>query len=633
MASSCDTCEVKPITGPDWRKIGTGYSGIATMLGFLLSYTSLFPQIQIALFLSAIAVGGIFVVRGALRGLTRQRFLNIDFLVVIATIGALYLGEFGEAAAIVFFFSLAEAFEEYGIARSRKALEALVEKSPKFATLSDGSEVAVEKITVGTVIAVKPGKLIPLDGEVVKGQSAVNEASITGEPLPKEKTEGDTVYAGTLNENGYLEIRVTKESKNSTIAKIVGLVEEAQKSKTGAEEFIDRFAKYYTPGIAFLALAVFAVPVLFLEGEAALWLERAITLLVIACPCALVIATPVTVTAALGGASRKGVLIRGGRFLEMLGKIRAISFDKTGTLTQGEPRVVAVIAFNGFTEQQVLEDAAGIESYSSHPLSKAILAYATERGVTPHTMEKYENVKGKGGQAVCLVCDDTEHLIGNLKMLDTHNIDTSSVVEKTKEYEEQGMTIVLVTEGHTLMGALAITDTIRSESSAVIERLRAMKVTPVMLTGDHQQSANYVAAQVGITEARGDLLPEDKVREMQSLKAKYGSVAMVGDGVNDAPSLAIADVGIAMGARGSDVAIETADIALMNDSLSTVPDMVRLGRRTLSTVKVNVFLAIASKVAFIVLTIFGISSLGIAIAADTGIALLVVLNGLRLFKV
>lgn len=585
------------------------------------------------LFLSAIAVGGIFVVRGALRGLTRQRFLNIDFLVVIATIGALYLGEFGEAAAIVFFFSLAEAFEEYGIARSRKALEALVEKSPKFATLSDGSEVAVEKITVGTVIAVKPGKLIPLDGEVVKGQSAVNEASITGEPLPKEKTEGDTVYAGTLNENGYLEIRVTKESKNSTIAKIVGLVEEAQKSKTGAEEFIDRFAKYYTPGIAFLALAVFAVPVLFLEGEAALWLERAITLLVIACPCALVIATPVTVTAALGGASRRGVLIRGGRFLEMLGKIRAISFDKTGTLTQGEPRVAAVIAFNGFTEQQVLEDAAGIETYSSHPLSKAILAYATERGVTPHTMEKYENVKGKGGQAVCLVCDDTEHLIGNLKMLDTHNIDTSSVVEKTKKYEEQGMTIVLVTEGHTPMGALAITDTIRSESSAVIERLRALKVTPVMLTGDHQQSADYVAAQVGITEARGDLLPEDKVREMQSLKAKYGSVAMVGDGVNDAPSLAIADVGIAMGARGSDVAIETADVALMNDSLSTVPDMVRLGRRTLSTVKVNVFLAIASKVAFIVLTIFGISSLGIAIAADTGIALLVVLNGLRLFKV
>ncbi|MES2225751.1 MAG: cation-translocating P-type ATPase [Patescibacteria group bacterium] len=633
MSSSCDNCEVKPVTGPDWRKIGTGYSGIATMLGFLLSYTSLFPQVQMPLFLSAIAVGGIFVVRGALRGLTRQRFLNIDFLVVIATIGALYLGEFGEAAAIVFFFSLAEAFEEYGIARSRKALEALVEKSPKFATLSDGSEMAVENITVGTVIAVKPGKLIPLDGEVVKGQSAVNEASITGEPLPKEKTEGDTVYAGTLNENGYLEIRVTKESKNSTIAKIVGLVEEAQKSKTGAEEFIDRFAKYYTPGIAFLALAVFAVPVLFLGGQAALWLERAITLLVIACPCALVIATPVTVTAALGGASRRGVLIRGGRFLEMLGKIRAISFDKTGTLTQGEPRVAAVIAFNGFTEQQVLEDAAGIETYSSHPLSKAILAYATERGVTPHTMEKYENVKGKGGQAVCLVCDDTEHLIGNLKMLDTHNIDTSSIVEKTKEYEEQGMTIVLVTEGHTPMGALAITDTIRSESSAVIERLRAMKVTPVMLTGDHQQGADYVAVQVGITEARGDLLPEDKVREMQSLKAKYDSVAMVGDGVNDAPSLAIADVGIAMGARGSDVAIETADIALMNDSLSTVPDMVRLGRRTLSTVKVNVFLAIASKLAFIILTIFGISSLGIAIAADTGIAILVTLNGLRLFRV
>lgn len=633
MTSSCDTCEVQSTTGPDWKKICTAYAGAATIVGFSFEFFNVFPEIQTGLFISAIVVGGIFVVRGAMRGLVRQRFLNIDFLVVIASIGALYLGELSEGAAIVFFFSLAEAFEEYGIARSRKALEALVEKSPKVATLADGRDLPVGDITVGSIVAIKPGALIPLDGEVVKGQSAVNEASITGEPLPKEKTEGDTVFAGTLNENGYLEIRVTKESKNSTIAKIVSLIEEAQKSKTVAEEFIDRFAKYYTPGVAFLAVAVFAVPVLFLGGSSALWLERAITLLVIACPCALVIATPVTITAALGGASRKGVLIRGGRFLEILGKVRAIAFDKTGTLTQGEPQIAAVIAFDGFTEEEVLEDAAGIETYSSHPLSKAIIAYAAERGITPHAMDKYESVKGKGGQAVCITCDNTEHLIGNLKMLDTHNISTAAAVAKTKPYEDQGMTIVLVTEGHTPMGALAITDTIRQESSSVIERLKGMGILPVMLTGDHQQSAGYVAQKIGITEAKGDLLPEDKVREVTALKEKYGRIAMVGDGVNDAPSLAIADAGIAMGARGSDVAIETADIALMNDNITTIPDMIRHGRRAVRTVKVNIFLAVASKVAFIVLTIFGISSLGIAIAADTGIAILVTLNGLRLFRV
>lgn len=630
--TACDSCEIKSPSEALYKKLATGSSGALTAMGFLLQFLNLAPQISSSLFVLAIAIGGIYVVRGAFNGLIKQRFLNIEFLVVIATIGALYLGEFGEAAAIVFFFSLAEAFEEFGIARSRKALEQLVEKSPKLAVLLDGTEVPVATVTVGTVIAVKPGKMIPLDGKVITGQSAVNEASITGEPLPKEKATGDTVYAGTLNENGYLEIEVTKASQDSTLAKIVKLVEEAQASKTDAEEFIDRFAKFYTPGVAIIALGLFAIPTLVFGGEMTVWLERAITLLVIACPCALVIATPITVTSALGGASHRGVLIRGGRFLEALGKVKAISFDKTGTLTEGEPQVSDVVAFDGFTERQVLEDAAGIESYSSHPLSKAILVYAAEKNITPHAMDKYENVKGKGGKAVCTVCEDTEHLIGNLKMLDAHNVSTEEAISKTERFEKEGKTVVLITEGHTAMGALAITDTIRDVSKSVIARLRTYGVEPIMLTGDNQQSGAYVAGMVGITEVYGGLLPEQKVKKIEELKQRYGSVAMVGDGVNDAPSLAIADVGIAMGAKGSDVAIETADIALMNDTLESVPETVRLGKRTLATVKVNVFLAIASKAAFIILVAAGISNLGIAIAADTGVALLVTLNGLRMFK-
>lgn len=631
-AKPCDSCTVENPKEDLYKKIATGVSGTATIVGFSFQFLNLFSEFQTPLFLLAIAVGGIYVVRGAWNGLTRKRFLNIDFLVVIAAIGALYLGEFGEGAAVVFFFSLAEAFEQYGISRSRKALENLVEKSPKLALLADGTEVPVDGVLVGTIIAVKPGKLIPLDGKVVKGDSSVNEASITGEPLPQGKTPGDTVYAGTLNENGYLEIEVTKISTNSTLAKIVKLVEEAQDSKTGAEEFIDRFAKYYTPAVAFIALGLFIVPTVFFGGEVTIWLERAITLLVIACPCALVIATPVAVTAALGGASRKGVLIRGGRFLEELGRIKAISLDKTGTLTEGEPRVSDIVAFDGFTEQQVLEDVAGIESYSSHPLSKAILAYAAERNINPHTMEKYENVKGKGGKAVCRICADTEHLVGNLKMLDAHNVSTEEAIRKTEGFEKEGKTIVLVTEGNIAMGALAITDTIRKTAQSVIESLRKTGVEPIMLTGDNQRSGEYVAKEIGITEVYGGLLPEDKVEKIEELKKRYGSVAMVGDGVNDAPSLAAADVGIAMGARGSDVAIETADIALMNDTLESVPYVMRLGKRTLSTVKFNIFIAIASKAAFIGLVAVGVSNLGIAIAADTGVAILVTLNGLRLFK-
>lgn len=634
----CDHCEpevktpVININSINWKKTLTSFAGICVVLGFVLGFLPVSPILVNALNYLAILSGGVYVIKGAWRGLSRQRFLNIDFLVVIASVGAIYLGELPEAAAVIFFFSLAEAFEEYGVNRSRRALQALLHKSPQTAKLLDGTEVPVSEVKVGQKVGVRPGGLIPLDGRVIKGLSAVNEATITGESIPKDKREGDNVFAGTLNENGYLEIEVTKESKDSTFAKIISLVEQAQKAKAPTQEFIDRFAKYYTPSVVGIAVLIAVFAPLITGDPFSTWLTRAIILLVIACPCALVISTPVTITSAIGGSSKRGVLIKGGKHLEELKNVKAIAFDKTGTLTLGEPYISDVIAFNGFTEEQVIEDAAGLEQFSSHPLAKSILSFAKEKGISPHTMENYQNIAGKGGKATCMVCDDLEHCVGNLKLMDAHGVSTAEILEKTEKLEQEGKTVVLVSEGNKIMGALAIADKIRDEAKETIKRLNNLGIDTIMLTGDNQHTANYVAQNLGIKEAFGSLLPDEKVTKIEELKNKYGSVAMIGDGVNDAPSLALSNVGIAMGARGSDVAIETADIALMNDNILNIPQTVELSKKALRTVKQNVSAALLAKVAFVVLAVFGISNLGIAIAADTGVAILVILNGLRLFK-
>ena len=637
MSSNCTHCEdseqvaveKKPI---NWRAVATVISGIGTVVGFLLSYSGVSESITNTLFLTSITAGGIFVAQGAIKGLTKNRFLNIDFLVVIASIGALYLGEFGEASAVIFFFSLAEAFESFGVKRSRKALEELVQNNPKQATLKDGKVLGIDSVTLDSIVVVKPGDLIPLDGTIVLGTSAINEASITGESLPKDKIVGDVVYAGTININGYLEIKVTKVSKDSTISKIVELVSSAQKSKTQAEEFIDTFAKYYTPGIAIVALFIVAIPVFFFGGEFSVWLERAITLLVIACPCALVIATPVTVTAALGGASKKGILIKGGKYLELLGKVKAIAFDKTGTLTLGRPVVTDVVVFEGFTEKELLEDVAGMESFSTHPLAEAIIEYAKKKGITPHQMESYQNIPGKGGKAICKVCNDLEHCVGNLKMMDAHNVSIGEMSKQAEKLEMQGKTVVLVSEKDKLMGMIGISDTVRETSATTIKKLLESNVAPAMLTGDNIHSASYIAKSLGIQNVFAGLLPEEKVEKINELKGRYGVLAMVGDGVNDAPALALSDVGIAMGGKGTDVALETADMVLMSDRIELVPDVIRLGKRTLGTVKFNIAVAVGSKFIFLILAVFGMAHLGVAIAADTGVAILVILNGLRLFK-
>ncbi len=520
MSKSCcgDTEKIVEEKKINWRTIATVISGIGTVLGFLLSYAGVSENITSVLFLISIIVGGVFVVQGAFEGLTKKKFLNIEFLVVIASIGALYLGELGEASAVIFFFSLAEAFESFGVKRSRKALEELVKNNPKQATLKDGRVLDIDSVQLNAIVVIKPGDLIPLDGTIILGTSAINEASITGESLPKDKIVGDAVYAGTINVNGYLEIRVTKISKDSTISKIVELVSSAQESKTQSEEFVDSFAKYYTPAVALVALLIVAIPVFFFDGSLLIWLERAITLLVIACPCALVIATPVTVTSALGGASKKGILIKGGKFLELLGKVNVIAFDKTGTLTIGKPVVTDVIVFNGFTEQELLEDVAGMESFSTHPLAEAIIDYAKKKGITPHQMESYQNIPGKGGKAICKICDDLEHCVGNLKMMDAHNVSVDEITKDTEKFEKEGKTVVLVSEKDKVMGMLAISDIVREASAKTIHTLSLNNVSSAMLTGDNVHSAKYISEELGIQNVFAGLLPEEKWKRYESLK-------------------------------------------------------------------------------------------------------------------
>ena len=616
----------------DWKKLLTIISGMALLLAIALSRFSVPEIVGTTLYYVAIVSGGYFVFLAAIRGLWRQRFLNINFLVTVAAIGAIYVHQLAEAASVVFFFSLAEYFEEFGIERSRKALQTLLKKSPKTAQLKNGGKVSIEDVKVGDIVIVRSGDLIPMDGIVVSGTSAVDEATITGEPIPKDKREGDTVFAGTFNQNGYLEIKVSKTSKDSTFAKIIDLVEKAQESRAPAQDFIDRFARYYTPAIVGIALLIAVIPPLFFNLPFQDWLYRALVLLVIACPCALVISTPVAIASAIGGGSRKGILIKGGKFLDLLGRIKAVAFDKTRTLTLGEPFIADVVSFNGFSEKEVLADAAGIEAFSSHPLSKSITDFAKSKGVDPHPMKGYESVTGKGGKATCMVCDDLQHCVGNLKFIGAESVTSEEVIAKASAFEKQGKTVVLVSEADKVMGALTISDKIRAESQKVIHELNSRGITTVILTGDNQHTADYVGRKLGVREVYGSLLPDEKVRKIEELKKKFGAVAMVGDGVNDAPSLATSTVGFAMGAGGSDVAIETADVALMNNNLLNVPAAIDLGRRTMKTMRQNITAALGVKAFFLFLALFGITHLEYAIGADSGMAILVILNSLRLFK-
>ena len=611
------------------NKVLTAVAAVSFIGGLAFSLLKL-PGAE-ALYLVSLAADGIPVAISAVRKVLKRK-ISISLLVTIAALGALYLGQFAEAAAVMFFFALAEAFEEFGEARSQKAVAALLEKSPKIARMQDGREVPVEEVKEGEIFKVRPGDMVPLDGVVIDGESSIDEATITGESVPKEKYKGETVYAGTMNQSGYLEVKVTKIAADSTLQKIVTLIEEAQRSRPEVQEFLDKFAGYYIPSAIGLAILVAIIPPVFFGEPFSDWFTRALILLVLACPDALVVSAPVAVAAAIGGASKRGVLIKGGRFLEVLSKTRAIAFDKTKTLTVGTPVVAEVVLLHGATEEDVIGDAAGIEKFSSHPLAKAIEDYAKQKGIMPHKMDKFKNVAGRGGNANCLVCDSKEHAIGNLQHIGASADTCDHVLPEVERLEGMGMTAVLVSEDKKVIGIIGITDELRRDSKGVIDALKKLKVTPVMLTGDNQRAANYIAEKVGISEAYGALLPEQKSELIIKLQSRYGRVAMVGDGVNDAPSLARADVGIAMGGGGSDVAIETADVTLMNDAIGTIPYLLGVGQQTFRVVRQNVYGSLIVKGIILVLGIAGVIGLSVAVAVDAIMAILVVLNGLRLFN-
>jgi Cd2+/Zn2+-exporting ATPase len=595
------------------------------------------PAIAIAAYVLSIICAVRYVAPKALLSARRLR-PDMNLLMVIAVAGAVGIGEWFEAATVSFFFALALALEAWSLGRARRAVAALMELAPTVARVRrpDGNEVEVfaVEVPVGSHIVVRPGDKIPLDGSVVAGQSEVNQAPITGESVPVAVQAGTEVYAGTINGEGALEIQTTKAAQDTTLARIIRMVGSAQSRRAPSEQWVEKFARVYTPAVMILAVLVFLIPPLALGGAWEPWFYRALVLLVIACPCALVISTPVTIVAALAGAAKQGVLVKGGVHLETPAKLKAIATDKTGTLTEGRPKVVELVPLDGRSEEQLLGFAAALEARSEHPLARAILDKAKERGVRIIPAEAVHALRGKG---VSGRIGAEEAWLGSRSYLEERgkSAATDEILAVADRIAGAGRTVVAVGDERAIWGLIAVADAIRPEAKRIVSELHAAGIERVvMLTGDNRATAEAISRETGVDEVRAELLPENKVAAIEELVSHYhksgGAVAMIGDGVNDAPAMARADMGIAMGAIGSDAAIETADVALMSDDLSKLPWLIRHSRATLAIIRQNIGFSLAVKLLFTGLTIAGFASLWGAIAADVGASLLVVLNGLRL---
>jgi Cd2+/Zn2+-exporting ATPase len=589
------------------------------------------PALAGALFVVAAVVGAVFPARRAVLSL-RSRSVDINVLMVIAAAGAILLGERLEAATVVFLFAVAQWLEVRTLERARQAIRALLDLSPRFAQVRRGGvelRLPVEEVVRGDHVIVRPGEKVAIDGVVLGGQSEVNEAPLTGESLPIEKGEGDEVYAGTINGRGAIDLLVTRVGRDTRLARISHLVEEAQSRRAPVQSFVDRFAQVYTPAVIGLAAIVAVVPPLVLGADPSTWIYRALTLLVISCPCALVISTPVSIVSALSAAARNGVLVKGGAHLERLADAGIIAFDKTGTLTTGKLTVVAVVPVGTANASDVLRFAAAVESRSEHPIGRAIVAHARAGHVNVPDAVGFESIPGLGAQAQVLgraVIVGNQRLLESrgIRMPDDHGVSTAHGV---------GRSVVFVVADGVMLGRIAVLDRARDTAREAIELLRSHGVRRVvMLTGDDAETARTVAESVGVDEYHHGLLPDQKHTLVQSMRGSGGAVLMVGDGVNDAPALAAADVGVAMGAAGSDVAIETADVALMSDELLKLPYAVRLARATLRNVKTNVAVSLLLKGAFLVLAVAGAATLWMAVLADTGASVIVVANALRLLR-
>ncbi|MCT9000463.1 heavy metal translocating P-type ATPase [Chelativorans intermedius] len=591
------------------------------------------PWPEMVAYAVAIASGVRFVLPKAWFAARRLR-PDINLLMVIAVAGAIVIGEWFEAATVAFLFALSLALESWSVGRARRAVSALLDLAPPTVRVkaNDGTEreVPAADVAVGSRFVVNPGERIPLDGHVVAGQSSVNQAPITGESVPVAKEEDAEVFAGTINGDGALEIESTKAAEDTTLARIIRMVEEAHSRRARAEQWVEKFARIYTPAVIILAIAIFLVPPLVFGAAWGDWFYRALVLLVIACPCALVISTPVSIVAALASSARNGVLVKGGVFIEQPATLKALAFDKTGTITRGEPAVVGVTPLNGHTEEELLDRAAALEARSSHPLARAVMGYAKARGISPKPAEDVQMLKGKG---VTGMFAGEPFWLGSHRYLVERGQQDPEVGRQAEALEREGKTVVAIGNDRHVCGLLAIADTVRPGAAETVRRLRANGIEHlIMLTGDNRTTAEAIAREVGIDEVRAELLPEDKVAAVEALVDRYRTVAMVGDGVNDAPAMARASFGIAMGAAGSDAAIETADIALMTDDLGKLPWLISHSKRTLAIIRQNIVFSLGVKAAFVVLTFAGFATLWGAIAADVGASLLVVFNALRLLR-
>jgi Cd2+/Zn2+-exporting ATPase len=637
-ASCADELEREGESQSLWRRreaIFTGISGALLALGLVLSLLTLDPTLLVlfgrtfalstVLYLASVLFGAYHFARKGLYAL-KTLSLGINFLMSLAILGAIVIEEYVEAASLAFLFSLAELLEEFSVERARRSLRELIKLAPREARVRrNGEELLcpIEEIAVGEVCIVKPGERIALDGQVLSGSSFVNQAPITGESVPVEKRPGDEVFAGTINYDGYLEITVTKRAKDTTLARIIHLVEEAEAQKAPSERFVDRFARYYTPGVVLVALLVATVPAIFFGAAFSEWFSRALALLVIACPCALLISTPVSIISAITSAARHGVLIKGGVYLEELGQIQTIVFDKTGTLTTGQLTVTDIIPTDSISPTEVLRIAAALERKSQHPIAQAIVRAYEERaaGEPLPDAQEFTSLTGQGVQAKL---DGTLYRVGRLQLFNADGLALAS----------QAKTVIGVGTPDRLLGLIALADSIRPQAHQTVQRLKDLGIEVVMVTGDNEATARAVAQQLGITHYHAGALPEQKVHEIEHLRSKYGHVAMVGDGVNDAPALAAASVGIAMGAVGSDAALETAHVALMGDDLSKLPYLIELSRRTRRVIQQNIFFSILTKLTLGLGVFPGYVTLVLAVlVGDMGASLAVTGNALRLARV
>jgi len=622
------------------RALGmTIVAGVGTVVGLALAWVPA-ASILNATWPSAIAysmaIGAAWwpIAPKAWRAVRRLQ-LDMNVLMTIAVVGAVGLGEWFEASSVAFLFMLSNCLEGWSVGRARAAIRSLMELAPPTARVrrENGLEIEIDanEVAVGDRVIIKPGEKFPLDGRVVEGNTSADQAPITGESTPVHKTIGDEVFAGTINQEGAVVIDVTKPAGDSVLAGVIHLVEQAQEHPSSSERFVDRFARYYTPTVIAGAMLVCVLPPLISGADWGIWLYRSLVLLVIACPCALVVSTPVTVVSGLASAARNGVLIKGGAYLESVGTVDVVALDKTGTLTRGRPIVENVIPINGTAVARILGLASAVEQRSEHWIARAIVAHARDQGIAPPPCDNYTAVSGKGAKAQI---EGKTYLIGNHRFLEENHNCTNEAHSKMLEHEDCHHTVVALSSDEGPLGVFLLADTPRKEARESVQSLRACGVSTVaMLTGDNEGTARAVARECGVTEYRAELLPADKVQAIRQYQARGNRVVMVGDGINDAPALAVAQVGIAMGAGGVDASLETADIGLMTDDLRKLPWLIRHSRRTRRIIAQNIALSLAVKTLFAGLAVAGLANLWMAIAADMGASLVVTFNGLRLLRI